>query len=149
MDNNRNRNKIILFSCGSFNPPTLMHLRMFGKSRPIFAMYKFDHDVKSYFSMVLFVFINWLIYLALKEIARDYFHETEEIDVIGSIISPIHELYKKPNVTLASNEDRLAMMKWSLLSSNWIRLSDWETQQSHFTLTVDVLRYHQVSFRKF
>ena len=64
--------------------------------------------------------------------------------MIGGIISPIHELYKKPNVTLVSNNHRIAMLKLSLLSSDWIRLSDWETKQPNFTPTVDVLRYHQV-----
>lgn len=31
MGKNTNKPKIILFVCGSFNPPTLVHLRMFGK----------------------------------------------------------------------------------------------------------------------
>lgn len=26
------KEKVILIACGSFNPPTLMHLRMFGES---------------------------------------------------------------------------------------------------------------------
>lgn len=38
------------------------------------------------------------------------------------------------------------MIKLSLLSSDWIRLSEWETQQPDCSLTVDVLRYHQVRF---
>lgn len=69
--------------------------------------------------------------------------------MIGGIISPTHELYKKPNVVLASNEHRRAMVKLALLSSDWIRLSDWEMKQSNFTPTVDVLRYHQVRFMKY
>lgn len=68
--------------------------------------------------------------------------------MIGGIVSPIHELYEKPNITLASNKHRLAMMKLALLSSDWIRLSDWETKQSNFTPTVELLRYHQVNFER-
>lgn len=69
----------------------------------------------------------------------------QQVEVIGGIVSPVHELYTKANVQLASNEHRLAMLNSSLLSSNWIRLSDWEAKQPNFTLTIDVLRYHQVS----
>lgn len=82
----------------------------------------------------------------MQEIARNHIENTEHVEVIGGIVSPVHELYKKPNVKLASNEHRMEMIRLSLLSSDWIRLSQWEMQQADFTPTTKVLQYHQVSF---
>ncbi|XP_055313314.1 nicotinamide/nicotinic acid mononucleotide adenylyltransferase 3-like isoform X2 [Sitodiplosis mosellana] len=97
--------KIIFLACGSFNPPTPMHLRMF-------------------------------------EIARDHFRERAEYEVIGGIISPVHDSYGKPE--LALGKDRCAMVKISLQTSDWIRLSDWEcNEQSDWTRTRISLQYHQ------
>jgi len=100
------REKVILMACGSFNPPTMMHLRMF-------------------------------------EIARDHLRETENVDVIGGIMSAAHVSYKKRNTELISNKDRHELVRLSLLSSDWIRQSDWEMRQDQWTPTVIVLRYHQ------
>ncbi|KAJ6629955.1 Nicotinamide/nicotinic acid mononucleotide adenylyltransferase 1, partial [Pseudolycoriella hygida] len=96
--------KILLLACGSFNPPTPMHLRIF-------------------------------------EIARDYFVENGSHQVIGGIISPANDAYKKPG--LISSTHRCAMIKGVLQTSDWIRLSDWECKQEDFTRTRISLQYHQ------
>ncbi|XP_031616618.1 nicotinamide/nicotinic acid mononucleotide adenylyltransferase 3 isoform X2 [Contarinia nasturtii] len=97
--------KIMFLACGSFNPPTPMHLRMF-------------------------------------EIARDEFREREEYEVIGGIMSPVHDSYRKPD--LVAGLHRCAMVKISIQSSEWIRLSDWEcNEQTDWTRTRCVLQYHQ------
>lgn len=72
--------------------------------------------------------------------------ETENVDVIGGIMSPAHVSYKKRNTELISNKDRYELVRLSLLSSDWIRQSDWEMQQDEWTPTDIVLRYHQVNF---
>lgn len=96
--------KIILIACGSFNPPTPMHFRMF-------------------------------------EIARDHFHQTGIYEIIGGIISPVHDSF--PKSELALGKHRLAMIKLGLQTSDWIRLSDWEVQQDEWSTTRQVLQYHQ------
>lgn len=77
------------------------------------------------------------------EIARDDFRERDEYEVIGGIISPVHDSYRKPE--LALGQHRCAMVKISLQTSDWIRLSDWEcNEQSDWTRTRVSLQYHQV-----
>lgn len=78
------------------------------------------------------------------EIARDHLHKTKQAEVIGGIISPVHELYKKPNTIILFNEHRHKMVDLALSSSTWIRQSDFEMNQSGWTPTDEVLRFHQV-----
>jgi len=97
-------NKIVLIACGSFNPITPMHLRMF-------------------------------------ELARDQIYLDDKDEVIGGVVSPVHDEYKKQE--LVSSNHRVAMVKLALQSSNWVRLSEWETQQKGWTRTRMVLQHHQ------
>lgn len=84
----------------------------------------------------------WSLFLA--EIARDAFHEHDEYEVVGGIISPVHDSYRK--LDLVAGSHRCAMVKISLQSSDWIRLSDWECcEQTEWTRTRFSLQYHQVS----
>lgn len=98
------RPKIMLLACGSYNPVTPMHLRMF-------------------------------------ELARDHFNETESHQVVGGILSPVHDSYRKKD--LISSRFRVSMAKIALKNSDWIRLSDWECQQEAWTRTRLTLQYHQ------
>lgn len=78
------------------------------------------------------------------EIARDAYHEQDGYEVVGGIISPVHDSYRKPD--LVTGVHRCAMVKISLQSSDWIRLSDWEcNEQTEWTRTRFSLQYHQVS----
>lgn len=45
----KNKEKIILLAIGSFNPPTLMHLRMFGKTRSFLNFSAFYPHMFQYF----------------------------------------------------------------------------------------------------
>lgn len=69
--------------------------------------------------------------------------------MVSGIVSPSHELYQKPGVQLASNEHRSEMIRMSLLSSDWIRLSEWQMQQPALKNDDfdDVLNYYQVHFK--
>lgn len=96
--------KVVLLACGSFSPPTNMHLRMF-------------------------------------EIARDYFIQMGSHQVIGGVVSPVHDSYGKSS--LVSDKHRATMVKLALQSSDWIRLSEWEMQQEQWTRTRLTLQYHQ------
>lgn len=74
------------------------------------------------------------------EIAKDHFKD-QGIDVIGGIVSPVHDAYGKKG--LVSQTHRLAMLKHALQTSSWIRISEWETQQEGWTRTKNTLQYHQ------
>lgn len=89
-----------------------------------------------------------IVFISSKEIARDHFKFTERCNVIGGIISPVHDAYKKQNVQLASSEHRCKMVNLSILSSEWIRLSEWECKQTQWTSTREVLQYHQLRILK-
>lgn len=81
--------------------------------------------------------------LFLSEIARDHYRIAQKGNVVGGIISPVHDSYKKPNVPIANAKHRCEMINLSL-SSDWIRLSKWETEQNSWTPTSEVLKHHQV-----
>lgn len=46
---------------------------------------------------------------------------------------------------LAYSSDRCEMVRQALGSSNWIRLSEWESRQDQWTRTRLVLQHHQVT----
>ncbi|CAG5020966.1 unnamed protein product [Parnassius apollo] len=96
--------KIVLMACGSFSPPTYMHLRMF-------------------------------------EIARDYIHSLGMGTIVGGIVSPVHDAYGKKD--LVASQHRISMLQLAVRSSGWIKVSEWETQQSGWTRTKVSLQYHQ------
>ncbi|KAK3921294.1 Nicotinamide/nicotinic acid mononucleotide adenylyltransferase 1 [Frankliniella fusca] len=95
---------VLLVACGSFNPPTIMHLRMF-------------------------------------EIARDHLERLGQSKVIGGVMSPVHDAYQKQD--LVSSEHRCNMLRLALSDHEWVRLSEWECQQTGWTRTRQVLQYHQ------
>lgn len=115
---------IVLLGCGSFSPPTPMHFRMFGK--------KCGRKEKNR---------NEKISVALTEIARDHFRHMGSHNVIGGIMSPVSDAYKKNG--LVSSVHRCNMIRLGLQSSDWIRLSDWEARQDGWTRTRKSLQYHQ------
>ncbi|XP_063699699.1 nicotinamide/nicotinic acid mononucleotide adenylyltransferase 3 [Culicoides brevitarsis] len=80
------------------------------------------------------------MHFRMFELARDHF-QALGYTVLGGIISPVHDSY--PKVDLAPAKHRLAMVKLGLQTSDWIRLSDWETLQAEWTRTRQVLQYHQ------
>ncbi|XP_077612818.1 nicotinamide/nicotinic acid mononucleotide adenylyltransferase 3 isoform X2 [Crocuta crocuta] len=94
---------VVLLACGSFNPITNMHLRLF-------------------------------------EVARDHLHQTGMYKVIGGIISPVNDNYRKKD--LAAAHHRVAMVRLALQTSDWIRVDPWESEQVQWMETVKVLRHH-------
>lgn len=82
------------------------------------------------------------------EIARDHFRGKHKYEVIGGVISPVHDLYSKAGLVTAHH--RCTMVKLSLETSDWIRLSDWEAMdQEDWTRTRVSLQYHQVRLKSF
>lgn len=119
---------IVLLATGSFNPPTNMHLRMFGKLCYVILCLKF------------FNILNFLFHFL--EIARDHLNRLG-FTVCGGLISPTHDLYKKKD--LAPSIHRCAMIEQALVALPWVKISDWEVKQSCWTKTRNVLEYHKVN----
>lgn len=81
------------------------------------------------------------MHFRMFEIARDYFKHMGTHQVIGGIISPVHDEYKKTGMVSAVH--RCNMIRLGLHSSDWIRLSDWETRQEGWSRTRISLQHHQ------
>ncbi|KAL4710039.1 hypothetical protein ACJJTC_011624 [Scirpophaga incertulas] len=77
----------------------------------------------------------------IMEIARDYLHSSGIATVVGGIASPVHDAYGKKD--LVASHHRISMLKLALRSSSWIKVSEWETQQSGWTRTRISMQYHQ------
>ncbi|XP_064630068.1 nicotinamide/nicotinic acid mononucleotide adenylyltransferase 1-like isoform X2 [Lineus longissimus] len=98
--------RVVLLACGSYNPVTNMHLRMF-------------------------------------ELARDTLQRSGKYKVIGGIISPVNDAYKKKDLVVAKH--RIAMLKQALKSSDWIKLDTWESEQDCWLETKKVLDHHRAN----
>ncbi|XP_011661095.1 nicotinamide/nicotinic acid mononucleotide adenylyltransferase 1 isoform X2 [Strongylocentrotus purpuratus] len=94
--------RVLLLACGSYNPITNMHLRMF-------------------------------------EIARDYLHHTGKYQVIGGVLSPVNDGYKKQS--LISSKHRIEMCKMAVENSDWLKVDTWEAEQPNWLTTVKVLTH--------
>lgn len=79
----------------------------------------------------------------LLEIARDHLQRLGYHNVIGGIVSPVHDSYGKKELVSATH--RCEMLRLALQDSSWLRLSDWECHQEGWTRTRLVLQYHQVN----
>lgn len=87
------KTRVVLLSCGSFNPITFLHLRMFG-----------NDIVKNQYSLYVSLpfwsvsDVNILLsqlFVDLTELARDALHTTGSYSVIRGFISPVNDGYKK------------------------------------------------------
>jgi nicotinamide mononucleotide adenylyltransferase len=80
------------------------------------------------------------------ELARDYFNCDESLTdcsnrlrVVGGIISPVSDAYRKPSLIEASH--RINMCQLGCAGSEFIDIDPWESVKSTWTRTVDVLKY--------
>ncbi|XP_018589409.1 nicotinamide/nicotinic acid mononucleotide adenylyltransferase 1 [Scleropages formosus] len=94
---------VVLLSCGSFNPITNMHLRMF-------------------------------------ELARDYLEDTGKYRVVKGIISPVGDGYNKKG--LIESFHRIRMARLATVTSDWIEVDGWESEQLDWVETARVMRHH-------
>uniref|UniRef100_A0A8C4Q4S8 Nicotinamide/nicotinic acid mononucleotide adenylyltransferase 2 n=1 Tax=Eptatretus burgeri TaxID=7764 RepID=A0A8C4Q4S8_EPTBU len=75
------------------------------------------------------------------ETARNFLHQTARYIVIGGIISPVHEGYRKQG--LISSQHRLSMCQLAVQNSDWIRVDPWECYQETWQPTCNVLQHHR------
>ena len=101
----------LLISCGSFNPLTIMHLRLF-------------------------------------ELAKDRL-KGNGWNVLGGIISPTHDNYRKKKPSLVvSGKHRVKMVELALQNYDFVKCSRWETEQDDWTRTREVLEEHLKQINK-
>lgn len=83
-------------------------------------------------------------HLILLEAVRDYvMTQTKQFEVIGGIMSPVHDAYGKKS--LIHQDHRVAICERAVSDSSWIGVSAWETKQNAWTRTAQVLsHYHKV-----
>ena len=80
-------------------------------------------------------------HLRLFELARDSLHKTGRYEVVKGMISPVHDNYAKKG--LIPSTHRVAMLRLSVETSDWIFVNDWETKQKDWKLTNSVLQHLQ------
>ena len=74
------------------------------------------------------------MHLLLFETAKNFLmYETAALDVVGGLISPVHDNYGKPSLVPAHH--RISMTRAATASSTWIATSAWETLQPGWTTT--------------
>ncbi|CAB0017332.1 unnamed protein product, partial [Nesidiocoris tenuis] len=76
-----------------------------------------------------------------RELARDHLNRLGRYQVIGGIVSPVHDDYGKKE--LISSTHRVSLLRLALQDSDWIFLSDWEVNQKSWVRTRLVLQHHQ------
>ncbi|XP_057306440.1 nicotinamide/nicotinic acid mononucleotide adenylyltransferase 1-like [Hydractinia symbiolongicarpus] len=81
------------------------------------------------------------MHLRLYELARDVLHKTGKFNVVGGIVSPTHDGYKKKGLVAADH--RIEMCRRATKSSDWLRVSTWETEQDDWTETRKALQHFQ------
>jgi nicotinamide mononucleotide adenylyltransferase len=78
------------------------------------------------------------LHMQLFETNRDYLMlGNPQLNIIGGIISPVHDLYGKKS--LVDQEHRVRMCDLATRDSPWIAVSDWEAAQTGWTRTRLVL----------
>jgi len=83
-------------------------------------------------------FSSLLSAVRLFELARDYFRTSvPQSKVIGGVISPTHNAYKKSSLIPAHH--RVEMARRAAQSSDWVNVSDWEVTQEGWSRTRLVL----------
>ena len=109
--------RVIFLACGSFNPPTHLHLRLFELARDHFRVHQGAATVLGEVKVTM---------RKRKQLFCLY--------ITGGVISPVHDGYKKSS--LISCEHRLAMARLAVTrADSWVRVSDWETRQEGWSRT--------------
>ncbi|CAI2728239.1 unnamed protein product [Schistosoma spindalis] len=124
---------VFLLSCGSFNPITVMHMRMMELARDkienMHLSTKESHHVLSRENNQF----------TQKECSDDHpiNHDHRKV-VVGGIFSPVSNLYEKKGLLPASLRVELTRLA-CISASDWLAVSNWECSQSSWLRTRVVL----------
>nr|ACO15603.1 Nicotinamide mononucleotide adenylyltransferase 1 [Caligus clemensi] len=83
------------------------------------------------------------MHLRMFEIARDFLQASGRLQVLGGIISPVHDEYKKESLLEANATHRCSMVNLSLTKNPLIKLSTFEVDQNAWTRLRTVLEEHR------
>ncbi|XP_031410976.1 nicotinamide/nicotinic acid mononucleotide adenylyltransferase 3 isoform X2 [Meleagris gallopavo] len=128
----KSRIPLILLACGSFNPITNMHMRLFELAR--------DHLHQTGLETMAYGISFSCCHNSFRCPSVQRGKRQGRYQVIEGIMSPVNDDYRKKG--LVSARHRIAMAKLALETSDWIRVDPWETEQESWTETVKVLRHH-------
>lgn len=78
------------------------------------------------------------MHLRMLELAKDTLQKAG-IRVVGGLVSPTHDHYKKHKQSLIAYQHRAEMVELAVQGSSWIRCSRWEGAQPGWTRTLQVL----------
>ena len=78
------------------------------------------------------------MHVLLFETARNHLMwSTQSLDVVGGLISPVHDAYGKPSLVAAQH--RIEMTRCATAASSWIATSAWEVEQPGWSTTAATL----------
>ncbi|KAK4471244.1 hypothetical protein MN116_004690 [Schistosoma mekongi] len=124
---------VFLLSCGSFNPITVMHMRMMELARD-----KIETSLSSV--RRLHVSSNDDKQLIQKECSDEHLINHVHQVVVGGVFSPVSDMYGKNGLLPASIRVELTRLA-CISGSDWLAVSNWECSQSSWTRTRVVLDY--------
>uniref|UniRef100_A0A0R3RR24 Nicotinamide-nucleotide adenylyltransferase n=1 Tax=Elaeophora elaphi TaxID=1147741 RepID=A0A0R3RR24_9BILA len=127
--------RVALLACGCYNPPTIMHLRMFESARDFLEVRYGCEVVEGILSPV-----------------ADYFGKADLLPATHRQLSMINIVAKKLTrfFLLMPRYFRYKMSELAVKSSTWIRADQWECSQQQWTKTLLVLvHFKQVLDRKY
>jgi len=82
------------------------------------------------------------MHLRIFEQARNWLmYEKKKFDIVGGFLSPVHNAYGKAG--LVPDFHRIRMCQLGAESSDWISVATWETKQTAWTQTYQVLEVYQ------
>jgi len=89
-------------------------------------------------------------HLYMMEMTRDHLTlHHPEIDVIGGIISPVHDTYGKSSLKGVGAERRVRMLELATDPSDWVAVSPWEAMEaSRWTPTREVMEHIRDALRE-
>ncbi|CAH8499171.1 unnamed protein product [Schistosoma turkestanicum] len=117
---------VFLLSCGSFNPITVMHMRMMELARDKIENLHLSTE-GSHHALSEKYGDNYLV--------NNGHHQTI---VVGGIFSPVSDLYEKKGLLPASIRVELTRLA-CISTSDWLAVSNWECSQSRWLRTRVVL----------
>lgn len=121
---------MVLVSCGSFNPPTVMHMRVCELAAQHMAKVRTSSSCHKESTRIY----HLTVHTPTCAVAMQLGH-----DVWGCYMSPVSDAYGKPGLAPAFH--RLNMCAAATQESPLIMTAAWEAQQPGYTPTLHVLRH--------
>jgi nicotinamide mononucleotide adenylyltransferase len=128
-------------SLASFFPVILSHSL-------IIPIYSYSFLINKCHILILFLLICLFVFLLLNsllifETARSHLLATQDSEVVGGFISPVHDHYRMYKKTLIDSQHRIGMCEVATQSHPWISVQPYETHRAQWVTTESVLRAYR------